>query len=229
MEFSWHPVQLTIIVSACATFITFFIGLLAAYIMVKKPIKGKAIIETLFFLPLVLPPTVIGFLLLMIFGNKSFIGQAIETLFGQSLLFTVPAAVIAAIVVSFPLMYQSIKTGFLSVNENVIDAAKDLGATNNQILRKVIIPLSIKSIITGIILSFTRAFGEFGATLMFAGNIPGKTQTISTAIFFSIESGQTLNAWYYVAISILFSFVLLFISNRVKVKGLSKKSIFRHY
>ncbi|MCU9595760.1 molybdate ABC transporter permease subunit [Caldibacillus thermolactis] len=218
MGFSWHPVQLTIFVSACATMITFFIGLIAAYIMVKKNIKGKAIIETLFFLPLVLPPTVIGFLLIVIFGNNSTIGQVIEKIFGQSLLFTVPAAIIASVVVSFPLMYQSIKTGFLSVNQSIIDAAKDLGATNHQILLKIIIPLSTKSIITGIILSFTRAFGEFGATLMFAGNIPGKTQTISTAIFFSIESGQTVNAWYYVGISILFSFILLFISNRVKVK-----------
>jgi molybdate transport system permease protein len=218
MGFSWHPVQLTIFVSACATMITFFIGLIAAYIMVKKNIKGKAIIETLFFLPLVLPPTVIGFLLIVIFGNNSTIGQVIEKIFGQSLLFTVPAAIIASVVVSFPLMYQSIKTGFLSVNPNIIEAARDLGATNQQILLKIIIPLSNKSIITGIILSFTRSFGEFGATLMFAGNIPGKTQTISTAIFFSIESGQSVNAWYYVGISILFSFILLFISNRVKVK-----------
>ncbi|MED1672791.1 molybdate ABC transporter permease subunit [Pallidibacillus thermolactis] len=218
MGFSWHPVQLTIFVSACATMITFFIGLIAAYIMVKKNIKGKAIIETLFFLPLVLPPTVIGFLLIVIFGNNSSIGQVIEKIFGQSLLFTVPAAIIASVVVSFPLMYQSIKTGFLSVNPNIIEAARDLGATNQQILLKIIIPLSNKSIITGIILSFTRSFGEFGATLMFAGNIPGKTQTISTAIFFAIESGQSVNAWYYVGISILFSFILLFISNRVKVK-----------
>ncbi|MCU9600839.1 molybdate ABC transporter permease subunit [Pallidibacillus thermolactis] len=218
MGFSWHPVQLTIFVSACATMITFFIGLIAAYIMVKKNIKGKAIIETLFFLPLVLPPTVIGFLLIVIFGNNSTIGQVIEKIFGQSLLFTVPAAIIASVVVSFPLMYQSIKTGFLSVNPNIIEAARDLGATNQQILLKIIIPLSNKSIITGIILSFTRSFGEFGATLMFAGNIPGKTQTISTAIFFAIESGQSVNAWYYVGISILFSFILLFISNRVKVK-----------
>lgn len=218
MGFSWHPVQLTIFVSACATMITFFIGLIAAYIMVKKNIKGKAIIETLFFLPLVLPPTVIGFLLIVIFGNNSTIGQVIEKIFGQSLLFTVPAAIIASVVVSFPLMYQSIKTGFLSVNPNIIEAARDLGATNQQILLKIIIPLSNKSIITGIILSFTRSFGEFGATLMFAGNIPGKTQTISTAIFFAIESGQSVNAWYYVGISIFFSFILLFISNRVKVK-----------
>jgi len=218
MEFSWHPVQLSVIVSTCATIITFFLGIFSAFYMVKKRIRGKAILETIFFLPLVLPPTVIGFLLLVILGRNSFIGQAIEWMTGNSLLFTVPAALIAAIVVSFPLMYQSIKTGFLSVNHNIIDAAKDLGATDKRILMKIIIPLSSKSIITGIILSFIRAFGEFGATLMFAGNIPGKTQTISTAIFFSMESGQMNNAWYYVGISILFSFVLLFISNRIKLR-----------
>ena len=219
MGFSWHPVQLSVIVSTCATIITLFLGIFAAYCMVKKRIKGKAIIETLIFLPLVLPPTVIGFLLLVIFGKNSFIGQAIEWVTGDSLIFTVPAAVIVAIVVSFPLMYQSIKTGFLSVNPNIIDAAKDLGATNKRILLKIIIPLSSKSIITGIILSFTRSFGEFGATLMFAGNIPGKTQTISTAIFFSIESGQMNNVWYYVGISIL-----VFLCTFIYFKWLKMKS-----
>ena len=214
MEDFWFPVKLSLLVATAATVIIFILGLFAAYWMVAKNVKGRALFETIFFLPLVLPPTVIGFMLIIIFGHNSFIGQMIEKLGGKSVLFTVTAAVIAAVVVAFPLMYQSLKTGFLSVDNNIIDAAKVDGATNRKLLVFIIIPLAFRSIVTGVILSFTRAFGEFGATLMFAGNIPGRTQTIPTAIYFAIESGQTNIAWYYVLISISFSFVLLLLINQ---------------
>jgi len=215
MEWSWHPVQLSFLVATTATLITFFLGIFAAFWMIGKRVRGRAVIETIFFLPLVLPPTVIGFILIIIFGSNSIIGQGMEWLTGNSILFTVAAAIIAAVVVAFPLMYQSIKTGFLSVDKNIIGAAKVDGASNWNMLLKIIIPLSYRAILTGTILGFTRSFGEFGATLMFAGNIPGKTQTIPTAIYFAIESGQTNIAWYYVLISISFSFVLLLSINRI--------------
>ncbi|MBP1969891.1 molybdate transport system permease protein [Virgibacillus natechei] len=218
MEWSWFPVQLSFLVATAATVITFFLAILAAHWMVAKKVKGRAIIETIFFLPLVLPPTVIGFMLIIIFGNNSFVGQAIEKLTGNSVLFTVSAAVIAAAVVAFPLMYQSLKTGFLSVDTNILGAAKVDGATEWKLLVLITIPLAFRSIVTGVVLSFTRAFGEFGATLMFAGNIPGSTQTIPTAIYMAIESGQTDIAWYYVLISIGFSFVLLLIINQTRGK-----------
>ncbi|WP_047982224.1 molybdate ABC transporter permease subunit [Ornithinibacillus contaminans] len=214
MEFSWLPVKLSIYVSVVATVITFFIGVFISYWMVRKKVKGKALIETILFLPLVLPPSVIGFILIIVFGSNSVIGQAIQMVTGESIIFTVTAAVIAAIVVALPLMYQSIKTGFQSVDSNIIGAAKVDGAGDMRVLWRIIIPVSSKAIIAGVILSFTRAFGEFGATLMFAGNIPGQTQTIPTAIYLSIESGQTQIAWYYVLISIAFSFMLLFSINR---------------
>lgn len=214
MEGFWFPVQLSLLVATAATLITFVLALLAAYWIVTKNVKGKAVIETVFFLPLVLPPTVIGFILIIIFGNKSIVGKLIESLIGSSLLFTVPAAIIAGAVVAFPLMYQSLKTGFLSVDSNIIGAAKVDGATNLKLLVFIILPLSFKSIVTGVVLSFTRAFGEFGATLMFAGNIPGQTQTIPTAVYFALESGETKLAWYYVMISISFSFVLLLLINQ---------------
>lgn len=214
MEGFWFPVQLSLLVATVATLITFILSIFAAYWLTTKKVKGKAILETIFFLPLVLPPTVIGFILIIIFGNNSFVGQTIERITGSSVLFTVPAAMIAASVVAFPLMYQSIKTGFLSVDDNIIGAAKVDGASNFKILIFIIIPLASRSIVTGVVLSFTRAFGEFGATLMFAGNIPGKTQTIPTAIYFALESGQTNLAWYYVILSISFSFILLLLINR---------------
>ncbi|AUJ24970.1 Molybdenum transport system permease protein ModB [Virgibacillus dokdonensis] len=212
---SWHPVQLSLVVASIATGIVFVFAMIVAYWMTEKNVKGRAILETVVFLPLVLPPTVIGFLLIIIFGNNSFVGQAISWLTGQPLLFTVTAAVIAASVVAFPLMYQSLKTGFQMVDDTIRGAAKVDGASNGKLLFLITIPLSYRSIATGFILSFTRAFGEFGATLMFAGNIPGKTQTIPTAIYLAIESGQTTIATYYSLISISFSFVLLFMMNRL--------------
>jgi molybdate transport system permease protein len=216
MEWSWFPVQLSIIVALTATMMTLIIGIITAYWIVTKSIKGKAIIETIFFLPLVLPPTVIGFLLIVVFGKNSPPGQWIEWLTGRSLLFTSTAAIIAATIVAFPLMYQSVKTGFLSVDQQIISAAKVDGASGWKLLTVIILPLAIRAIITGMILSFTRAFGEFGATLMFAGNIPGSTQTIPSAIYLALETGETQIAWYYALISVGFSFILLFSINRTK-------------
>lgn len=213
MGFSWYPIQLSFFVATLATVSTLITSILAVRWLIGKNFKGKQIIETVIFLPLVLPPTVIGFLLIIVFGKNSPVGTIIEWLTGTTIIFTVPAAVIASSVIAFPLMYQSIKTGFLSVDHAIIDAAKVDGASNWQLLLWQYIPLSFRAILSGIVLSFTRAFGEFGATLMFAGNIPGHTQTIPTAIFFSIESGDLSSAWYYVIISILFSFGLLGFTN----------------
>ena len=217
MEWSWHPVQLSLFIATTATILAFFMAILLAYLMTSKEVKGRSIIETMLMLPLVLPPTVIGFLLLIIFGKNSIIGKTIKWLTGGSLLFTVSAAVIAATVVSFPLMYQSIKAGFMSVDRNVKEAAMIDGANDWGLLFFIILPLSLKSLLTGIILGFARAFGEFGATLMVAGNIPGKTQTVPTAIYLAIETDQTQLAWYYVVVSIISSFLLLAGVNRVRV------------
>lgn len=216
MEWSWHPVQLSLYVASVATIITFIIAIGFAYWMSTKRVRGRVLLETIFFMPLVLPPTVIGFFFIIIFGRKGWVGQAIESFTGTSIMFTSTAAVIAAAVVAFPLMYQSFKTGFQSVDPNIIDAAKVDGANSFTLLTKIFIPLSKRTILTGVILGFTRGFGEFGATLMFAGNIPGRTQTIPTAIYLAIETNQTTIAWYYVFISVGFSFLLLFMINRVR-------------
>jgi len=219
MVFSWDPVQLSLIVALIATVIGFSLAIITAYFIGTKNFKGKPVIETIFFLPLVLPPSVIGFMLIVVFGVNSPVGQAIEAIFGTSILFTSTAAVIAAMVVSFPLMYQSIKTGFLSVDRTILEAAKIDGASEWRKVFFIIIPLAKGSILTGIILGFTRAFGEFGATLMFAGNVPGETQTIPTAIYLAIQTGETNVAWIYVLISIGFSFILLMLINRTKTKN----------
>jgi molybdate transport system permease protein len=205
----WDPVKLSLEIAVVSGFIVLILGLFLGKWMAKARFKGKAVIETVFLLPLVLPPTVVGFLLLVIFGKKSPIGQFIESIFKQPIIFTWWAAVLAAVVVAFPLMYQSAKTGFEEVDGDVEDAARVDGASCFQIFLFVSIPLALKSIISGGILSFTRALGEFGATLMFAGNIPGKTQTTPTAIYVAIDSGNIKMAWLWVLCMIGISFLML--------------------
>ena len=177
--------------------------------MANKKFKGIALIETVFLLPLVLPPSVVGFLLIVIFGRNSPVGQMLEELFRQPVMFTWWAAVIASSVVAFPLMYQSAKTGFESIDEDIENAARVDGANEYKLFMFVTIPLAYKAIISGAILSFARALGEFGATLMFAGNIPGKTQTIPTAIYVAIDSGNMELAWLWVASIMVISFLML--------------------
>ncbi len=206
----WEPVQLSISIAIAAWVIVSIMGTLLGSFFVKKSFKGKTLTETVLMLPLILPPSVIGFLLIMIFGNQSLVGQFIQKLFGQSIMFTWYAAVIAAVIVSFPLMFQTAKAGFQGVNHTLEEAAKDLGANRWQVFTRISIPLAKRSLIAGSILSFARALGEFGATLMFAGNIPGVTQTVPIAIYMAIDSGNMTLAWLWVFSMILFSFFLLF-------------------
>lgn len=203
------PVQLSLKISFVSLMIVFLLGIFLAKLMTKRNFKGKVIAETLFLLPLVLPPTVIGFLLIIFFGNTSPIGQWIQMIFNQPIMFTWWAAVIASAIVSLPLMYQSAKTGFSGIDSGIEEAARIDGAGEWAVFLFITMPLAYRSVITGVILSFARALGEFGATLMFAGNIPGKTQTMSTAIYMSLESGNMELAWLLVGTMIFISFVML--------------------
>jgi molybdate transport system permease protein len=212
------PIKLSIQVAIVSLLFVSISGVLTAKIMVNKNFNGKVIVETCFLLPLVLPPTVIGFLLVYIFGGNSWIGKVIESIFHSSLMFSWWAAVIASSVVAFPLMYQSAKTGFLSMDKEVEDAARVDGASEWHVFFSVTLPLSYKALIAGFILSFARALGEFGATLMFAGNIPGKTQTAPTAIYVALESGNIKQAWILVCCMILISFIMLFFTTKLNRK-----------
>lgn len=205
----WSPVRLSIEIASVSLVIVLVFGLVLGKVMTNKKFKGKSIVETIFLLPLVLPPTVVGFLLIVLFGRNSPAGQLIEWVGKQPIMFTWWAAVIASSVVAFPLMYQSSKTGFESIDDDIEDAARVDGANELKLFIFVTIPLAFKSIISGGILSFARALGEFGATLMFAGNIPGKTQTTPTAIYIAIDSGDMQSAWLWVACMIGFSFLML--------------------
>ena len=206
----WEPVQLSLTITATAGVIVIITGTLLGHFFAKRSFKGKTLLETVLMLPLVLPPSVIGFLLIVIFGNQSIIGESIKALFGQSIIFTWHAAVIAASVVAFPLMFQTAKAGFYGIDRTLEDAAKDLGANRWHVFMRISIPLAKKSLVAGSILSLARALGEFGATLMFAGNIPGVTQTVPTAIYMAIDSGNMTLAWLWVLTMMLLSFFLLF-------------------
>ncbi|MBG9785315.1 molybdate ABC transporter permease subunit [Shouchella lehensis] len=212
----WTPIFVSVQVVSIASVLAFLLALLASWLLKKRVFKGKILLETTLMLPLVLPPTVIGFGLLVLFGRRSLIGQWYEQLFNQPIVFTVVAAVIAATVVAFPLIYQVLMNGFESVDDELEDAARQMGASEWAVLRYVSLPLAWRSLASGFTLGFARALGEFGATLMFAGSIVGVTQTIPISIYLAVETGNTLMALYWVASIILFSFLLLATVQRLK-------------
>lgn len=212
----WSPVKLSLGIALVAAILVILTGLFLGRVMANRKFKGKSILETAFLLPLVLPPTVVGFLLIVLFGRNGPGGQLIEWLFNQPIMFTWWAAVIASAVVAFPLMYQSAKAGFESIDGDIENAARVDGGNEFQVLLRISIPLALRALISGAILSFARALGEFGATLMFAGNIPGKTQTVSTAIYMAMDSGNMDLAWLWVACVVGISFLMLMAVNRVK-------------
>ncbi|MDF2902888.1 MAG: molybdenum transporter rane protein [Bacillus sp. (in: firmicutes)] len=212
----WTPVKLSLEIASVAVIIVFILGITLAMWMTRFRVRGKVIIETILLLPLVLPPTVVGFLLIVIFGNQSPVGILFQRIFHQSIMFTWWAALISATIVAFPLMYQSAKTGFQIVDLDIEDAARIDGANNWKVFLYITIPLSLKSIISGFILAFARALGEFGATFMFAGNLPGKTQTIPIAVYIALDSGNMDLAWILVISIIFISFVMLILTTLIK-------------
>lgn len=208
------PVLLSVQVSLIASIIVFLLALLAAHAMKHARFPGQTAVETLLMLPLVLPPTVVGFVLLVLLGRRSWIGQAYEWLLGQPIVFSWIAAVIAAVVVAFPLAYRTIRTGLEEVDRELEDAARLCGASRWQVFRRITVPLARRSLLTGYTLGFARALGEFGATLMVAGNIPHRTQTIPTAIYLAVDAGHMQLAWAWAGVTVLISFLLLLAVNR---------------
>ena len=210
MDFS--PLWISIKTATLSTVITFFLGIIISYWMANFKGKSKGLIDGLFTLPLILPPTVVGFFLLLLCGKNGPVGKIFE-LFNTSVIFSWSATVLAAIVVSFPMMYRTTRAAFEQIDTNIISAARTLGLSEFKIFHKIAIPLAMPGIIGGLVLSFARAIGEFGATLMIAGNIPGKTQTMPLAIFFAAEGGDMQKAMLWVVIIVTLSLVLILILN----------------
>ena len=190
------------------TAITFILGIAAARWMSRYTGKLKPVIDGAFILPLVLPPTVVGFGLLLLMGKHGWIGKFLA-LFHTTVVFSWPATVITAAVMSFPLMYMTTRGAFEQVDKNIEDAARTLGASEWRVLYSVTLPMAWPGVVAGTILSFARSLGEFGATLMLAGNIPGKTTTIPVAIYFAIQDGDMKQAVYLMVIVFCIAFASL--------------------
>ena len=192
MIFDATMISLKVVITS--VIITLLISIIMVMIISRRDSKINTFIETLITLPMFIPPSAIGYLILISVGKNSFIGKILKDNFNVSIIFTLSAAVIAAVVVTIPIMYQSIKASVKSVDKNLINAAKIFGADDFTTFIKIVLPLSRRGIYNGIILSFARAFGEFGATILVAGNIPGKTQTLPMAMYYAIENNNNAEA-----------------------------------
>ncbi|MGM0940018.1 MAG: molybdate ABC transporter permease subunit [Bacillota bacterium] len=194
----YTPLILSIKIAGIATCIVFLLGVSCARLISRNQFPGKRLLEALFLLPLVLPPTVVGFGLLFIFGKNGPIGRLLLHWFDYQIVFTWVGAVIAAVVVSFPLMYQSAAAAFLKYEKNLEHAALTMGASKWKVFWTISFPLAWPGLVAGFVLSFARALGEFGATLMVAGYIPNQTNTIPLTIYFAVESGNMQTALFWV-------------------------------
>jgi molybdate transport system permease protein len=204
----WSPLWISIATSVTATLVTLVLGLAAAAWREGRAGPAMALVDGIFLLPLVLPPTVVGFLLLLLFGRNGPLGQLFLR-FDATIVFSWPATVIAATVVAFPLMYLTARAALEQVDPHLLQAARTLGATEWLVFREVSLPLAWPGVLAGTILSFARALGEFGATLMLAGNIPGKTETIPIAIYFAVEANDLRRAAAWCFIDVAISLALL--------------------
>ena len=203
------PLIISLEVAGLATVMTFFLGIALAYgVLQLRSRLASTIADAVITLPLVLPPTVVGFFLLLLLGKRSAIGSALLAL-DLPLVFTWRAAVIAAVIVSLPLMYRTARGAFEALDRNMIHAAQTLGVSNGRIFRRIIVPNARHGILAGLVLSFARALGEFGATIMFAGNIPRRTQTMSTAIYAAVQANDYDLAFRWAIVISLFSLVFI--------------------
>ncbi|HEY9908882.1 MAG TPA: molybdate ABC transporter permease subunit [Thermosynechococcaceae cyanobacterium] len=199
------PLWISLRTALIATCATFFLGILAARWMLNFQGRGRFLIEGILISPLILPPTVIGFLLLLLLGKNGPIGRLLSPI-GISPVFTWYGAVISAIVVAFPLMFKTALGAFEQIDPNLLGVARSLGASERKVFWRVLFPLALPGVLAGTVLAFARALGEFGATLMLAGNIPGETQTIPMAIYFAVEAGAIEEAWFWSIVILTLSF-----------------------
>ena len=202
----WHIVWFTAWVSGLSTVVILPFGLCAAWLLARYDWPGKSLVETLISLPLVMPPVATGLILLKLFGRRGAVGGLIHEYFDIDIVFTWLGVLIALGVMSFPLFVRSTRVAFEEVNPRLEQIARTLGAGNFRVLCTITLPLASRGIVGGMILAFARALGEFGATIMVAGNIPGKTSTLSLAIFQSVQLGQDANAFRLLGVSVVLAF-----------------------
>ena len=219
-ELDWSPLIISLKTGIVATIISFFLGICTARKVIRLKPGIKAFVDGLFTMPLVLPPTVAGFILLLIFSRRRAFGMFLESTFDIRVVQTWAGCIIAAIVIAFPLMYRNARAAFELIDPDLVNAGRTLGMSETSIFWKVVMPTAGPGIASGTILTFARAMGEYGATSMIAGNIPGKTGTISQRIALVIQDGDFLTAGIWVIIVIIIAFLMIFAINLI----ISKKS-----
>lgn len=209
------PLWLTLKVAAVAASGAFLTGVFLAYLIMRFKFRGREMLDAIFTLPLVMPPTVLGYYLIVVVGRKGLLGQWLYETFGISLIFTWQGAAVAAMIVSLPLVYKSARSAFESVDHQLEQAARTLGSNEIGVFLGVTFPLAWRGVLSGTMLGFARAMGEFGATLMVAGNLPGKTQTLSLAVYDAVQAGNSSLAAVLVIITSLTCVLLLVCSGKV--------------
>ncbi len=209
----WSPLLISLKTGVVATILSFFAGIFTARQVVKAGPKTRAVLDGILTLPMVLPPTVAGFFLLLIFSLRRPLGSALYSGFGIKVVQTWFGCVLAATVIAFPLMYRNARAAFEQVDANLIYAARTLGMSEVTIFWKIVMPSARPGILSGTILTFARAMGEYGATSMLAGNIPGKTGTISQKIAMVIQDGDYMTAGFWVAVILLIAFCIVLVMN----------------
>ena len=215
MAIDWFPLWLSLRVATISTAAALVVGLWLAWLLANRQFRGKEILDAAITLPLVLPPTVLGYYLLVVLGRASPVGKLYEWIFGGPLVFSWQAAVVAALFHSTPLLVKSARAAFESVDRSFERAARNLGASELRLFWRVTLPLARRSILAAGALAFARSLGDFGVTLMIAGNIPGRTQTVAIAIYDAVEAGNGATARILVVIVSVIALVILSVANRL--------------
>ncbi|MDW4207573.1 molybdate ABC transporter permease subunit [Staphylococcus saprophyticus] len=203
------PFWISLKVAVISTIIVTLVGVVISKWLYRRHGIIARILESIIVLPIVLPPTVMGFILLIVFSPRSYIGAFFANVLHLPVVFTLTGAVIASVIVSFPLMYQHTVQGFRSIDHKMLNTARTMGASESKIFFKLILPLSKRAILSGVMMSFARAIGEFGATLMVAGYIPNKTNTLPLEIYFLVEQGKENQAWLWVIVLVAFAITVI--------------------
>ena len=190
MDLAWPALALSLKVAGCATALNLVGGVAVGYALARLRFPGRNVLDSLLTLPMVMPPTVLGYYLLVLLGRRGWLGKWLDDQFGINLIFTWQGAVIAASIVAFPLVFKPARAAFEAVDSQLEQAARVLGVSEFGIFFRVTLPLAWRGILAGVLLAFARSLGEFGATLMVAGSIPGKTQTLSIAVYEAVQAGQ---------------------------------------
>ena len=215
MEIAWTALFLSLKVAGFATLINLFLGIGLGYLMARRRFFGRELLDSILTLPMVMPPTVLGYYLLVLLGKKSWIGAWLYTQFGINLIFTWQAATIAAAIVALPLVLKPARAAFEGVDSQLEQVARSLGLSEMAIFFRVTLPLAWRGILAGVLLGFARAFGEFGATLMVAGSIVGKTQTLSIAIYEAVQAGDDALANTMVLMASIVCILILLVAGKL--------------